>query len=117
MRKVTVTNNVTLDGVMQAPAAADEDTRGGFRHGGWALPYDDAVKGEVMGRGMAKGGALLFGRRTYKRDLIDEFVLLIHPPVLGSGTRLFPDSGPQNKLRLVESVPTTTGVSIATYSR
>src|SRR5688500_1516801 len=41
MRKVTVTNNVTLDGVMQAPAAADEDTRGGFRHGGWALPYND----------------------------------------------------------------------------
>jgi len=66
MRKVVVTENVTLDGVMQAPGRPDEDTRGEFTHGGWALPYDDAAKAEAMGRGMARGGALLLGRRTYE---------------------------------------------------
>ena len=66
MAKLTVINHVTLDGVMQAPARADEDVRGGFQHGGWALPYGDSVMTEFMGKGMAKGGALLFGRRTYE---------------------------------------------------
>src|SRR3984893_16609378 len=66
MRKVVVFNNVTLDGVMQAPGRPDEDVRGGFEQGGWALPYDDEVKVEAMGRGMAQTGAMLFGRRTYE---------------------------------------------------
>src|SRR5712692_7518104 len=64
--KVVVTNSLTLDGVMQAPGRPDEDRRGGFAHGGWALPYNDAVMGSVMAEGMAQGGALLFGRRTYE---------------------------------------------------
>ncbi|HEY2666165.1 MAG TPA: dihydrofolate reductase, partial [Actinomycetota bacterium] len=38
MSKVVVTNHVTLDGVMQAPGRPDEDVRGGFDHGGWAIP-------------------------------------------------------------------------------
>jgi len=66
MSKVVVVNNVTLDGVMQAPARPDEDRRGGFEHGGWALPYNDAVMAERMGQGMAQGGSLLLGRRTYE---------------------------------------------------
>lgn len=66
MSKVVVTNLLTLDGVMQAPGRPDEDLRGGFAHGGWALPYNDAVMGKVMGEGMAQGGPLLFGRRTYE---------------------------------------------------
>jgi dihydrofolate reductase len=66
MRKVVVVNNVSMDGVMQAPGRADEDTRGGFTHGGWAADYNDAVKGQTMAKGMAKGGDLLFGRRTYE---------------------------------------------------
>src|SRR5690348_8109240 len=66
MSRVVVTNSLTLDGVMQAPARPDEDMRGGFMHGGWALPYNDEVMGRVMGEGMAKGGALLLGRRTYE---------------------------------------------------
>lgn len=66
MRKITVVNGVTLDGVMQAPARPDEDTRGGFKYGGWAVPYTDAVMAGVMGSGMYQGGALLFGRRTYE---------------------------------------------------
>lgn len=61
MGKVVVVESVTLDGVMQAPGRPDEDLRGGFEHGGWAVPYD-------MGGGMdpTSGGALLFGRRTYE---------------------------------------------------
>jgi dihydrofolate reductase len=50
-----------------------------------------------------------------RRGLIDEYVLLIHPLVLGSGRRLFPDGGASATLRLVDSVTTTTGVIIATY--
>jgi dihydrofolate reductase len=50
-----------------------------------------------------------------RHDLIDEYQLLIHPLVLGSGRRLFPDGSPFAKLRLANSVTTTTGVVIATY--
>jgi dihydrofolate reductase len=189
MSKVVVVNNVTLDGVMQAPARPDEDRRGGFTRGGWALPYNDEVMAQRMGRNMSQGGSLLLGRRTYEdfygvwpsrtdnpytevlnntrkyvasttlaeplpwqnstllqgdaaqavarlrqqpgkdlvvlgsgalihsllpHHLIDEFVLLIHPLVLGSGRRLFPD-GAAVALRLTDSVTTTTGVVIATY--
>lgn len=67
MRRITVTNNLTLDGVMQAPGAADEDSRGGFAHGGWALPYNDEVKGKEMAAGMSRSADLLFGRRTYEQ--------------------------------------------------
>jgi dihydrofolate reductase len=66
MRKVIVTNHVTLDGVMQAPADPDEDRRGGFERGGWAPPFQDEVMGRVMGEGMGDAGALLLGRRTYE---------------------------------------------------
>ena len=191
MSRLVVVNNVTLDGVMQAPGHPDEDRRGGFERGGWAAPYTDEVMGRKMGEGMSKGGALLFGRRTYEKmeaawadgpedspftavmnerrkyvasttlegpldwqnstllegdtaesvaklkeqpggdtvilgsgelvrslmphDLIDEFVLSIHPLVLGSGLRLFADAGPFAKLKLVDSLTTPTGVVIATY--
>jgi dihydrofolate reductase len=50
-----------------------------------------------------------------EEDLIDEYLILIHPLVLGSGTRLFPEQGPRRALRLTDSVVTTTGVVIATY--
>jgi dihydrofolate reductase len=50
-----------------------------------------------------------------RHDLVDRYVLLLHPLVLGPGRRLFPDGGPSAALRLVDSVPTTTGVIIATY--
>src|SRR5471030_3749 len=66
VRKVIVTNNITLDGVMQAPGRPDEDLRAGFTHGGWALPYNDAVKARTMAEGMSEGADLLFGRRTYE---------------------------------------------------
>ena len=190
MSKTVVVENLSLDGVMQAPGRCDEDTRERFEHGGWAMRYDDPVKGEIMGRGMAEAGPLLFGRRTYedffkvwpgrtdnpftevldntekyvasttlteplpwknstllagdaasavarlkeqpgkdivvlgsgelvqslmRRNLIDEYVLLIHPLVLGTGRRLFADAGAFQSLRLVDAQTTTTGVMIATY--
>ena len=64
---IEVVNHVTLDGVMQAPGHPDEDRRGGFEHGGWAPPYADPVMGEKMGEGIAAGGSMLFGRRTYEK--------------------------------------------------
>lgn len=187
---VVVINHLSLDGVMQAPGRADEDTRGGFEHGGWSPPYGDAVMGEAMGARLAHSGGLLLGRRTYEdvlgywntqadspfadalnnapkyvasttlggllpwpnstllkgdiadaigdlkarpgRDLhilgsgaliqslmrhglIDEYMLTIHPLVLGTGRRLFADSGPSTSLRLIDSTTTSTGVVIATY--
>lgn len=190
MGKITVINNVTLDGVMQGPARPDEDTRGGFIHGGWAIPYQDSVLAKKMGEMMASGnGSLLLGKRTYedfysvwpkrtdnpitqhlnqvqkyvasttlkeplpwqnsvllggdaadavaalkrqdggdlavlgsgeliksliRRRLIDEYILLIFPIALGSGRRLFPE-GEVVRLRLVDSLTTTTGVIIASY--
>jgi dihydrofolate reductase len=190
MSKLLVMENLSLDGVMQAPGRAGEDTRDGFAHGGWAMPYNDPVKGKVMGGGMANVGPLLFGRRTYedfyrvwpnrtdnpfttlldnaqkyvvsrtlseplpwqnstllhgeasetvarlkqqqgkdillmgsgelagsliRHNLVDVYMLLIHPLVLGSGRRLLADDMPFAALDLVESVTTTTGVIIATY--
>jgi len=190
MAKVVVIENVSLDGVMQAPARPDEDTRGGFRHGGWGVPYSDAVYGAEMGKRMGRGGALLLGRLTYenlysvwpkrkdnpytevlnktqkyvasrtlqeplpwmnsillkgdaeetvaklkgevggnlavlgsgdlaqtllKHNLVDELLLSIHPLTLGDGKRLFPEPGVLARFKLVESVPTTTGVIIAEY--
>jgi dihydrofolate reductase len=192
MRKIRVINHLSLDGVMQAPGRADEDRRDGFERGGWAQPNIDEVMGKVMAEGMARGGPLLLGRRTYedfagfwpkqtdnpyttvldnaqkyvasrtleeplpwknstllhgdaveavarlkqesggdmgvlgsgelvqslmRRDLVDEFELMIHPLVLGSGRRLFADDGQFTALQLVGTVTTTTGVVIATYRR
>jgi len=192
MRKIAVIESVTLDGVMQSPGRADEDQRGGFEHGGWAVPYGDEVMGKEMGKGMGTT-ELLFGRRTYEdfysvwpnqpepnpftevlnntqkyvvsttlseplpwinstllggnaleavsrlkespgpdigvlgsgalvrslmgHDLIDAYVLLIHPLILGTGQKLFPDGGSRAGLELVDSVRSTTGVMIATYRR
>ncbi|HET7519775.1 MAG TPA: dihydrofolate reductase, partial [Actinomycetes bacterium] len=66
MSRVVVTNSLSLDGVMQSPAAPDEDLRGGFEHGGWAAPYSDEVMGNAMAEGIAESGGLLLGRRTYE---------------------------------------------------
>ena len=190
MGELIVIEHLSLDGVMQAPGRPDEDLRGGFKHGGWAVPDNDEVMARMMGEGMAQGGPLLFGRRTYedfysfwpkqkdnpftealndtqkyvasttlteplpwsnstllkgdiaqavvslkgqpggdigvlgsgelvrtlmRHNLVDKYVLMIHPLVLGSGRRLFPDGGPFATLRLTHSVTTTKGVVIATY--
>lgn len=191
MIRIVVINHVTLDGVMQSPARADEDTRGGFTHGGWsASNVDDVMMAAVQARVAAGGGLrLLLGRRSYddmlgywntqdspfkdalnnapkyvasrtlrepmpwpnsmllgddvvlavtelkqqsdndltvmgsgqliqtlmRHGLIDEYLLLIHPLVLGTGRRLFADGGPSASFRLVESASTPKGVIIANY--
>ncbi len=66
MRTVTVTMWVTLDGVVQGLGRPDEDTRGGFTHGGWGPRYNDEVMGREMAAAMAKPGDMLFGRRTWQ---------------------------------------------------
>jgi dihydrofolate reductase len=192
MGKVIVMNWLTLDGVMQAPARPDEDTRNGFAHGGWGIPYGDEATVAQMGERLAAltGGdhAWLFGRWSYESllaiwnarggpfkdalnhahkyvassnpetrlewpnstvlhgdvpagvaelkensdtnlvimgsgvligslmaaDLIDDYLLMIAPLVLGGGRRLFA-GGAQASLRLIESSTTSKGVLLATY--
>jgi dihydrofolate reductase len=64
--RVIISEFLTLDGVMQAPGDRNEDTRGGFEHGGWQLQmFDDALGAFVMG-GITEAGGLLLGRRTYE---------------------------------------------------
>ncbi len=65
MRKLIITEFITLDGVMQAPGGPEEDTSGGFEFGGWTVPYSDNVLGEVMSEQMKPPFALLLGRKTY----------------------------------------------------
>jgi dihydrofolate reductase len=66
MRSISATMLMTLDGVVQSPGRADEDTGGGFAHGGWAARHGDEVLAAEMGKGMAHTGAMLFGRRTWQ---------------------------------------------------
>jgi dihydrofolate reductase len=66
MRKIIVTEFVTLDGVVQAPGGPTEDTSGGFKHGGWTVPYFDDFSGNVMGEQMKQPFNLLLGRKTFE---------------------------------------------------
>ncbi|MFP3987088.1 dihydrofolate reductase family protein [Streptomyces sp. E11-3] len=64
--KLTLTQFVTLDGVYQAPGGPDEDTSGGFTHGGWSFPYADEDFGRFMTEVFDQVDAFLLGRRTYE---------------------------------------------------
>jgi dihydrofolate reductase len=57
---------MSLDGVVQSPGSPEEDTEGGFRHGGWQRPYVDEVVGAAAAEGMAATDTYLFGRKTYE---------------------------------------------------
>jgi dihydrofolate reductase len=66
MRKLIVDEWMTLDGVVQAPGAPEEDTSGGFAHGGWHLPYFDDVSQQWVVDGIRSAGGFVLGRRTYE---------------------------------------------------
>jgi dihydrofolate reductase len=190
--KLTTITHVSVDGVMQGLGGPDEDRRGGFERGGWALPlfYDEAAT--FLNQVFQRADAFLFGRRTYEifagywgvmpdpdnnpiagplnrrpkyvasttltdpqwadttvlsgdvtaaigelkakpagelqvhgsgaltrwlleYDLVDEITLLTYPVIIGQGTRLFADTGPDTALELVESRSTPSGVTIQVY--
>ena len=181
--KLTTITHVSVDGVMQGLGGSDEDRRGGFERGGWALPLFDNEAETFLGEVFERADAFLFGRRTYEifagswgtgswganqgnnpisvalntrpkyvasttlsdpqwadttvlsgdvaaavgelkakppgelqvhgsgslvrwlldNHLVDEITLLTYPVVIGQGTRLFPDTGPDTALDLVDS--------------
>ena len=64
--RIILSDFISLDGVVQAPGGPDEDTDGGFRNGGWSMPFfDPEAMGPVLGEVMGQTEALLFGRRTW----------------------------------------------------
>jgi dihydrofolate reductase len=193
--RLTTTTNVSVDGVMQGLGGPDEDRRGGFDRGGWAIPLLDTETGAYLNQVYGGAAAFLFGRRTYEIfagywgamidpttnpiaaalnsrpkyvvstsltdpqwagtsvltgdvaaavgdlkaqqdgellvpgsgalvrwllandlvDLVDQLDLLTYPVVVGQGTRLFPDTGPDIALELVTSRTTSRGITIQTY--
>ncbi|MGW2698695.1 dihydrofolate reductase family protein [Streptomyces sp. NPDC001340] len=65
--RLVVTEFISLDGVVQAPGGPEEDTDGGFAHGGWSHPFfDPEVVGGAFAAGLEQAEALLYGRRTYR---------------------------------------------------
>jgi dihydrofolate reductase len=187
--------NASVDGVMQGLGGPEEDRRGGFERGGWAMPHFDSDTAAFTGEVYQRADAFLFGRRTYEvfagswgtgswgsdqgdnpisvalntrpkyvasttltdppwadttvlsgdvaaavselkarlggelqavgslslvrllldNDLVDELTLFTYPVVVGQGTRLFPDSGQDLALELVESRATASGVTMRVY--
>lgn len=66
MRKIIVTTNITLDGVMQAPMDPKEDTSGAFKYGGWTSANADAITGQVVQKEVNKTADYLLGRKTFE---------------------------------------------------
>lgn len=65
--RIVISEFISLDGVVQAPGGAEEDTDGGFAHGGWSHPFfDPEVVGGAFADALSKADALLFGRRTWQ---------------------------------------------------
>lgn len=64
--RIVLSDFMSLDGVVQAPGGPEEDTDGGFAHGGWSMPYFDDAMGSVIDEVMSGTDALLFGRRTWQ---------------------------------------------------
>ena len=191
--RIVVSEFVSLDGVVQAPGGAEEDTDDGFTNGGWSMPFfDPESMGGAIGAVMDATEALLFGRRTWQvmagawperagdpfadqmnaipkyvasrtlteddldwnnttllpadgviaavaelrardggdvnvmgsatlvrdliaHDLVDEYLLMIEPIVLGGGKSIFPTDGTARPLELISTTTSPTGVHICTY--
>src|SRR5512133_211495 len=65
MRKIIVLENISLDGVIQAPGGPEEDPSGGFKYGGWTAPYSDEILGTALRKQMSLPFDLLLGRKTF----------------------------------------------------
>ena len=72
MRKLIVSEFVSLDGVMQAPGGVDEDLDGGFQHGGWTIPYWHDDIGVHFFQAMSECDAFLLGRKTWQGHSVFE---------------------------------------------
>lgn len=66
MRKITVIEHITIDGVIQGPGGRKEDTSGGFTKGGWISQYSDEVLGSLLRKQMKSNFDLLLGRKTFE---------------------------------------------------
>ena len=65
--RIVISEFISLDGVVQAPGGAEEDTDGGFQHGGWSMPFfDPEVMGGAIDEMAKQSDALLYGRRTWR---------------------------------------------------
>lgn len=158
MRKIIVSEFLTLDGVMQAPGSPDEDRSGGFKHGGWQLPNFDEIGAKAIIEGLNNlpkfvasktmreplawnNSTLISGnvvneiadlkrqpgndlrvigsgelvQMLMKHGLVDEYDLMIHPLVLGSGKHLFRDGGSKEILKLLDFKTSSKGVMILKY--
>jgi dihydrofolate reductase len=193
--KLTTITHISVDGVMQGLGGPDEDRRGGFERGGWALPLFVDEAATFLDQVFQRADAFLFGRRTFdifagswgtgtwgenqggnpisealntmpkyvtsttltnpqwtnstvlsgdigaairelkakpggelqvhgsgtltrwllEHNLVDEIILLTYPVIIGQGTRLFPDSGPDMALELVESRTFPKGITLQVY--
>ena len=121
--KLTTTTNMSVDGVLQGLGGADEDRRGGFERGGWALPLFDETEAYV-GQIFQRADASLFGRRTYEifaplttrqpACRRDHSARLVYSLVAGEGTWLFP-AGPDTALDLVDARSTPSGITVQAY--
>jgi dihydrofolate reductase len=65
-RKIIVLSMITLDGVMQAPGGPKEDTSGGFKYGGWTVPYGDKAYGKAVQKEVQQPADYLLGRKTFE---------------------------------------------------
>src|SRR6266571_2403379 len=110
MRRIVVSEFVSLDGVMQAPGGREEDASGSFKHGGWSFKFRDDQVPKYKLDELAASDALLL------HDLVDELRLMVHPVVLGSGRRLFDDHAEMLKpLKLAESKTFPSGIVLLSY--
>ncbi len=83
MRKVIILSFITLDGVMQAPGGPQEDTSGGFKYGGWTVPYSDEHSGAMMIAQLGHPFDLLLGRKTY--DIFRSYWPQHNEGIIGAG--------------------------------
>ena len=110
--ELTITTNVSVDGVMQGLGGSEEDRRGGFERGGWALPLLDAEAGDHINEVYGGAAAFLFGRRTYE-IFAGSWGTLEEMRAQPVGVVPAPDAA----LDLVSSRATSGGITIQTYRR